>query len=75
MALIQKKNIQSEDIKEIVLLLNEPPFKENVSLVGLDEMNTFDLGDLVFKIFKYLDNDININAKQTQPQEIIFQVT
>lgn len=38
-------------------------------------MNTFDLGDLVFKIFKYLDNDININAKQTQPQEIIFQVT
>jgi len=38
-------------------------------------MNTFDLGDLVFKIFKYLDSDININAKQTQPQEIIFQVT
>jgi intraflagellar transport protein 81 len=58
-----------------VLLLNEPPFKENVSLVGLDEMNTFDLGDLVFKIFKYLDSDININAKQTQPQDIIFQVT
>lgn len=73
--LIQKKNIQSEDIKEIVLLLNEPPFKENITLVGLDEMNTFDLGDLVFKIFKYLDSDININAKQTQPQEIIFQVT
>ena len=38
-------------------------------------MNTFDLGDLVFKIFKYLDQDVNINAKQTQPQEIIFQVT
>jgi hypothetical protein len=38
-------------------------------------MSTFDLGDLVFKIFKYLDSDININAKQTQPQEIIFQVT
>ena len=38
-------------------------------------MSTFDLGDLVFKIFKYLDSDININAKQTQPQDIIFQVT
>jgi len=38
-------------------------------------MTTFDLGDLVFKIFKYLDSDININARQTQPQEIIFQVT
>ena len=36
MTLLQKKNIQSEDIKEIVLLLNEPPFKENISLVGLD---------------------------------------
>lgn len=75
LALIQKKNIQSEDIKEIVLLLNEPPFKENISLVGLDEMTTFDLGDLVFKIFKFLNPDININARQTQPQEIIFQVT
>jgi intraflagellar transport protein 81 len=73
--LIQKKSIQSEDIKEIVLLLNEPPFKENITLVGLDEMSTFDLGDLVFKIFKFLDSDININARQTQPQDIIFQVT
>lgn len=56
-------------------MLNEPPFQENISLVGLDEMSTFDLGDLVFKIFKYLSPDININARQTQPQEIIFQVT
>jgi hypothetical protein len=36
LSFVQKKNIQSEDIKEIVLLLNEPPFKENMSLVGLD---------------------------------------
>lgn len=35
-SLIQKKNITSEDIKEIVLLLNEPPFQENMTLVGLD---------------------------------------
>jgi hypothetical protein len=35
-ALIQKKNIVSDDIKEIVLLLNEPPFQENITLVGLD---------------------------------------
>ena len=55
--------------------MNEPPFKENITLVGLDELSTFDLGDLVFKIFKYLDSAININAKQTQPQDIIFQVT
>ena len=73
--MIQKKNITSEDIKEIVLLLNEPPFKENISLVGLEELSTFDLGDLVFKIFKYFDPDVNISAKNTQPQEIIFQVT
>jgi len=38
-------------------------------------MSTFDLGDLVFKIFKHLDPDISINARQTQPQEIVFQVT
>ncbi len=38
-------------------------------------MSTFELGDMVFKIFKYLNNDININAKQTQPADIIFQVT
>jgi intraflagellar transport protein 81 len=38
-------------------------------------MSTFDLGDLVFRIFKYLDPDININARQTQPQDIIFQVS
>ena len=74
-ALIQKKTIVSEDIKEIVLLLNEPPFQEKVTLVGLDEMSTFELGDLVFKIFKSLDSDININAKQTPPADIIYQVT
>lgn len=58
-----------------MLLLNEPPFKENISLVGLDELSTFDLGDLVFKIFKHLNPDLTINARQTQPAEIIFQVT
>ena len=68
LSLTQKKTIHSEDIKEIVLLLNEPPLKENISLVGLDEMSTFDLGNLVFKIFKYLNSDINIDAKNTQPQ-------
>lgn len=73
--LIQKKNITSEDIKEIVLLLNEPPFQENMTLVGLDELSTFELGDLVFKIFKHLNSDINLNAKQTAPAEIIYQVT
>lgn len=75
LALLQKKNIQSEDIKEIVLLLNEPPFKENISLVGLDELTTFDLGDLVFRIFKHLNPDISLSAKQTPPADIIFQVT
>ena len=73
--LAQKKSITSEDIKEIVLLLNEPPFKENITLVGLEELNTFELGNLVFKIFKYFDPDINIDPKSTPPQEIIFQVT
>lgn len=34
--LIQKKTIFSDDIKEIVLLLNEPPFQENITLVTLD---------------------------------------
>ena len=38
-------------------------------------MSTFELGDLVFKIFKNLNEDINLNAKQTQPAEIIYQVT
>ena len=38
-------------------------------------MSTFELGDLVFKIFKHLNSDINLNAKQTPPAEIIYQVT
>lgn len=65
--LIQKKVINSDDIKQIVLLLNEPPFQENITLVGLDQMSTFQLGDLVFKIFRNLNSDINLNAKQTPP--------
>ena len=73
--LTQKKVISSEDIKEIVLLLNEPPFQENMTLVGLDELSTFELGDLVFKIFKHLNSEMNLNAKQTPPPEIIYQVT
>jgi intraflagellar transport protein 81 len=75
LALIQKKTISSEDIKEIVLLLNEPPFLSKISLVDLDEYSTFELGDLVFKIFKHLNPDTNLNAKQTPPADIIFHVT
>lgn len=74
-ALIQKKNIVSDDIKEIVLLLNEPPFQENITLVGLDQMSTFELGDLVFKIFKVLNSELNLNARQTPPADIIYQVS
>ncbi len=36
LGLIQKKTISSEDIKEIVLYLNEPPFLSKISLVDLD---------------------------------------
>lgn len=56
-------------------MLNEPPFQENITLVGLDELSTFELGDLVFKIFKHLNSDINLNAKQTPPADIIYQVS
>lgn len=38
-------------------------------------MSTFELGDLVFKIFKNLNSDINLNARQTPPVEIIYQVS
>jgi hypothetical protein len=55
--------------------LNEPPFQSKISLVDLDEYNTFELGDLVFKIFKFLDPEINLNAKQTPPADIIFHVS
>lgn len=58
-----------------MLLLNEPPFQSKISLVDLDEYNTFELGDLVFKIFKHLNPEINLNAKQTPPADIIFHVT
>jgi len=30
---------------------------------------------LVFKIFKHLNPEINLNAKQTPPADIIFHVT
>ena len=43
--------------------------------MGLDELSTFDLGNLVFKSFKSLNSDINIDAKATAPPDIIFQVT
>lgn len=33
------------------------------------------MGDLVFKIFKYLNPEINLNAKQTPPADIIFHVS
>lgn len=33
------------------------------------------MGDLVFKIFKYLNPETNLNAKQTPPADIIFHVS
>ncbi len=33
------------------------------------------MGDLVFKIFKHLNPDSNLNAKQTPPADIIFHVS
>ena len=33
------------------------------------------MGDLVFKMFKHLNPDSNLNAKVTPPADIIFHVT
>jgi hypothetical protein len=38
-------------------------------------MSTFELGDLVFKIFKVLNSELNLNARQTPPADIIYQVS
>lgn len=57
------------------MLLNEPPSQSKISLVDLNEYNTFELGDLVFKIFKYLNPALNLNAKAIPPADIIFHVT
>lgn len=42
--------------------------------MALDELNTFQLGDLLSNIFKYLDPERVINSKETQKEEIIFKV-
>jgi hypothetical protein len=51
----QKNAISTDDIKEIVSLFNAKPFNENLTLVALDELSPFQMGDLLSSIFKYLD--------------------
>ena len=51
----QKNTIGVEEMKEVVSLFNTKPFNENLTLVTLDEYSTFQLGDLLSSIFKYLD--------------------
>ena len=54
-------------------LLNGKPFNESLTLVALDEMDNFNLGDLLSKIFDYLDDPDNktkgrlFNSKVTPP--------
>ena len=77
----QKAIVTTEEIKEIVALLNAKPFSESLTLVALDQMDSFSLGDLLSKIFDYLDDPDNkkkgriFNSKNTQPAEIIYKVT
>ena len=42
-------------MKEVVSLFNTKPFNENLTLVTLDEYTTFQLGDLLSSVFKFLD--------------------
>lgn len=62
-------------------LLNAKPFNESLTLVALDEMDSFSMGDLLSRIFDYLDEPENkkknriFNSKNTQPSEIVYKVT
>lgn len=62
----QKNTISTEEIKEIVKMFNSEPLNKNLTLVALDELNTFELGDLLSDIFKYMDPERTINSKETQ---------
>jgi hypothetical protein len=63
----------SDDIKEIILLVNESPFQSNITLVGLDEIPTFSPSYLVFKNFKNLNDDINLNVKQHHQPKLFIK--
>ncbi len=49
-------------------MFNSEPLNKNLTLVALDELNTFELGDLLSDIFKYMDPERTINSKETQKE-------
>ena len=71
----QKAVVTTEEIKDIVNLLNAKPLNESMTLVTLDELDSFGLGDLLSKIFEHLDQDRAFNSKKTPPVEIVYKVT
>ena len=47
----------------MVQLLNAKPFNESLSMVTFDELNPFELLELLNKIFVHLDSKQNIDIR------------
>lgn len=49
--------IGTEEMKDIIYVLNKPPFNEQLSLVTFDDLSQLDLLELLNKVLVHLDSE------------------
>ena len=58
---LSKVNISTQEIKELVSILNRPPFDEDFTLVSFDELSGKTMKALVEKILRKLDSKVDVS--------------
>jgi len=59
-----KQIINTEDLRVMVQILNQEPFRENLSLITLDEFTSLELLELLNRLLVHLDKSHQVNLKE-----------
>lgn len=53
-------------VQEIVNILKNPPFNENLTLMGFDEKKEFELLELIMRVLSMIDNDLKLSKNDNE---------
>jgi intraflagellar transport protein 81 len=53
-------------VQEIVNILKQPPFSENLTLMSFDEKKEYELLEIIIKVLAMIDEDLKISKNETE---------
>lgn len=55
-------------VQDIVMILKQPPFNENLTLMSFDEKKEYELLEIIMKVLQMIDEDLKISKNDNEQQ-------